>query len=111
MSKPCQRPITSAFIHPRPNLQVQLLGRKFLCFCWCWRDLFGNWVDCIDGNAVITSVCVMWILYMEQITSLLCVVCTTKEDIDFLQSDRLGLRNEKPNEETQDDIGGHKEEE
>jgi hypothetical protein len=51
------------------------------------------------------------IVDIKQITALLNVVLTTKEYINLLQGNLLGLGDEEPDKDNQDDIRTHEEEE
>jgi hypothetical protein len=57
------------------------------------------------------DVSMMSILDIEQIAALLDMVGTTKEHINLLESDLLGLGDDEPDEEDQEDVGSHEKEE
>lgn len=60
---------------------------------------------------VLSEVGVVGILDVEQVSTLLSVVGTTKEDINFLERNRLSLRYEEPDKEDEEDVCRHEEEE
>lgn len=60
---------------------------------------------------VLSDVSVVSILDVEQVSTLLSVVGTTEENINFLERNGLGLRYKEPDKEDQKDVSRHEEEE
>jgi len=58
---------------------------------------------------VTTNVCVVSIFDLEEISSLLNMVNTTEESIHLLERDFLGLRNEKPDKNGEEEVDASKE--
>jgi hypothetical protein len=59
--------------------------------------------------SVTTKVCVVSIFDLEKISSLLNMVGTTVESIHLLERDFLGLGNEKPDEDSEEEVNAGKE--
>lgn len=59
--------------------------------------------------SVTTEVCVVSIFDMKKISSLFNMIGTTEESIHLLESDFLGLGNEKPDEDSEEDVNAGKE--
>lgn len=66
-------------------------------------------MDVVLVNVVNTDVSVVSILDVKQISTLLGVVDTAEEDIDFLECGSLCLWDHEDDEDDEDEIGGHEE--
>jgi hypothetical protein len=48
---------------------------------------------------------------LKQVSSLLNVIGTSEQNIDFLERDAFGFRNHEEDEDGEEDVAGHEEEE
>lgn len=70
-----------------------------------------NLVIVASDNVINTEMSVMWVIHVQQVSSLLSVVLTTEENVYFFECDVLGLGDEEPDEEGQTYVTCHEEEE
>jgi hypothetical protein len=70
-----------------------------------------NLISIRTSGIINAKTSMMWVIHIEQVTSLLSVVLTAEENIDFFERNMLSLGNEEPDEESQTNVTRHEEEE
>jgi hypothetical protein len=88
-----------------PNSQPDILTRG--------SALLNSWSNfvTVTNHIIDSEVSMMWVIDVKQVASLLSVVLTSEQHVDFFEWDMLGFWDEEPDEEGETDVCCHEEEE